>query len=168
MSSIRTFVRSVALALSLAVAAAPAIALAEDGGRPAQAEKSGKHGKGQGKHEGKGKGEGKRLQFPIAAQKFHEHIEARISKQRARVEQAMEKRSVPEATRAQVRKELDIGSAAVRDIVKRVGADGSVTREEAREVRELTKEIKKNARAKLKALKQSKAKGKGKGAGQDA
>lgn len=158
MSSIRTFVRSVALALSFAIAAAPAVALAEGNGRPAPAEKGGQHGK-DGKHEGKGE-----RHFPIEAKKFNEAVEARISKMRSRVEQAMEKRGVPEATRAQVRKELDLSAAAVREVAKRVSADGTVTKEEAKEVRKVAKEVKKNAREKLKTLRQAKGKQAGQGA----
>lgn len=139
MSSIRTLVRSIAIALSLAVAAAPAAALADDSGSAAQGKK--------GKH------------FPIEAAKFQKSVEKRLSKARERLERAMEKRGVPEATRAQVRKELEAGSVMVRAAAQRAGADGTVTAEEAKQVRDLAKKLKKTAREKLGA-----GKGKGKGA----
>lgn len=145
MSSIRTLVRSVALALSLAVAAAPAAAFADNSGSAAPAEAKGKKGK----------------RFPIEAAKFQKSVEKRLDKARQKLERAMEKRGVPEATRAQVRKELEAGAVMVRAAAQRAGADGTVTAEEAKQVRDLAKNLKKTAREKLGA-------GKGKGKGKDA
>lgn len=169
MSSIRTFVRSVALALTFAIAAAPAVALAEDSGRPAPAEgkKDGEHGKHHGKRgERKGRGEGERPQFPMDAKKFQELVEKRIAKAREHLEGAMERHSVPEPIRAQIRKEFDAGAAAIREEAKRAVADGTVTKDEAKEVRELSRDLRKQAREKLRP--EGKGKGKGKRAGQDA
>lgn len=146
MSSIRTVARSIALALSLAVAAAPAAALADDSGSAAPADaKGGQHGKRRGEEQGK---KGKRG-FPVEAAKFQKMVEKRISKAREKVERVMEKRGVPEATRAQIRKELEAGAVFVRAAAQRAGADGSVTREEAQQVRDLAKDLKQKAREKL-------------------
>ncbi|AKT43786.1 hypothetical protein [Chondromyces crocatus] len=142
MSSIRIFARSIAAALTLAVAAVPTVALAE--GRPAPTEgKRAEHGK----HKREGRKE--QMQFPVSAQKFQEMVEKRLTRSRERVNHMMEKRNVPEATRAQIRKDLDAGASAVREAAKRVGADGVVTKEEAQQVRQLTKEMKKKAKEKL-------------------
>lgn len=169
MSSIRTLVHSVALALSFAIAAAPAVALADDSGRPAPAEgkKDGEHGKHHGKRgERKGRGQGERPQLPMDAKKFQELVEKRIAKAREHLEGAMERHSVPEPIRAQVRKEFDAGAAEIREAAKRAGADGTVTKEEAKEVRELSRELRREAREKFQGA--GKGKGKGKRAGQDA
>lgn len=170
MSSIRTFVRSVALALSFAVAAAPAVAFAEDSGRPAPAEgkKDGERGKHHGKRgergERKGRGQGERPQLPMDAKKFQELVEKRIAKAREHLEGAMDRHSVPEPIRAQVRKEFEAGAAAIREAAKSAGADGTVTKDEAKEVRELSRDLKQQAREKFRGA----GKGRGKRAGQDA
>ncbi|MCC6557091.1 MAG: hypothetical protein IT372_29415 [Polyangiaceae bacterium] len=145
MPSIRPFVRPLAVALSLAFAAVPATALA-DSSRPAPADvKEGKeHGKGHGKdHEKKD-----RPQFPLEAAKFQQIVDKRIGHARKRMERAMEKRNAPDALRAQIRKEFDAGAAQVQAAAKRVGADGTVTKEEAKEVRDLVKSLKRKAREK--------------------
>ncbi|EYF07236.1 hypothetical protein [Chondromyces apiculatus] len=142
MSSIRAVVRSLAVALTFAVAAAPAVAMAEGKSAPA-GEKGGEHGK----HKGDRKRE--EIQFPVTAQKFQEMVEKRLTKSRDRLNHMMEKRNVPEATRAQVRKELDAGAAAIREAAKKAGADGTVTREEAKQVKDLAKDLKNKAKAKL-------------------
>ena len=148
MSSIRTFVRPLAIALSLAFAAIPATALA-DSSRPAPAEvKEGKeHGKGKGKDHDKKDRE--RPQFPLEAAKFQQIVDKRIGRARTRMEKAMEKHNVPDALKVQIRKEFDAGAAQVQAAAKRVSADGTVTKEEAKEVRDLAKDLKQKARGKL-------------------
>ena len=155
MSSIRTFLRSAAVALSLAVVAAPTAALAEEGKRPAPADqKGGEHGKGKGKrHEDKqgkrkGRGQGEVPQFPVEAKKFQEMVEARIAKAREHMESALGKHNVPEPIRAMIRKDFEAGAAEIREAAKKAAADGSVTKEEAKEVRELSRDLKREAREK--------------------
>lgn len=133
MSSIRNFVRPLAVAITLAIAAAPASAFAESG-RAAPAET--KEAKRKGRH------------FPVDAQKFEQIVDKRITKAREHMERAMESHHVPDALKTQIRKDFDDGAAAVKAAAKRVGADGTVTREEAKEVKDLAKSIKQKAREK--------------------
>ena len=136
MMSLRTFVRPLAVALTLAFAAVPATALAE-GNHPRR-------------DEAKNKGEHKkdRAQFPIAADKFQAHVEKRITKMRERIESRMEKRNVLDAKRVEVRKNFEAGAGQVREAAKRAGADGTVTKEEAKQVRDLAKSLQQKAREK--------------------
>lgn len=142
MALIRTFVRPLAAALALSFAAVPATALA-DTTAPAQAD-----GKGQARHRKEHGKRGEHLQFPVQAQTFKEHVEKRIQHARAHLERAAEKRNVPEAQRLQLRKDLDDAASQIRAAAQRAGADGTVTREEAKQVRELSKDLKHKAREK--------------------
>lgn len=170
MSSIRIFARSAAIALSLAVVAAPAAALADEGKRPAPADqadkKDGEHGKNKGKRDGekrgnrKGRGIGEVPQFPVEAKKFQEMVEARIAKAREHMESALATHGVPEPMRAMIRKDFEEGAAAIREAAKKAAADGSVTKEEAKDVRELSRELRQEAREKYRP------EGKGKRGGQ--
>jgi hypothetical protein len=145
MSSIRTFVRPLAVALTLAFAAIPASAFA-DSGRPAPAgAKAERPAPAEAK---KGDKKGKHQHFPIEAQKFQEVVEKRIGKARDQMESAMEKHNVPDVLKTQIRKDFNDGAALVRAAAKRVGADGTVTKEEAKEVKDLAKSLKQKAREK--------------------
>ena len=135
MFSIRTFVRPLAVALTLAVAAIPATAFAETN-RPAPTAAKGGAKKGKEKH------------FPIEAQKFQELVDQRISKAREHMETALEAHHVPDVIKAQIRKDFESGASEVRAAAKRVGTDGTVTKDEAKEVRDLAKSLKEKAREK--------------------
>jgi hypothetical protein len=145
MSSLRTFVGSIAVAVTLALVAIPTSALA-DSGRPAAADAKGKRPASEEAKGGQKKG--KRKHFPIEAQKFQEMVDKRISKARAHMERAMEKHHVSDALKAQIRKDFEVGAAQIRAAAKRLGADGTVTKEEAKEVRGLTKSLKQKSREK--------------------
>jgi tellurite resistance protein len=142
MALIRNFVRPLAAALALSFAAVPATALADDTA-PAQPERKGeaRHRKEHGKR-------GEHLQFPVQAQTFKEHVEKRLQRGRAHLDRAAEKRNVPEAQRALLRKDLDDAAAQIRAAAQRAGADGTVTQDEAQQVRELSKGLKQKAREK--------------------
>ncbi|EYF04717.1 hypothetical protein [Chondromyces apiculatus] len=100
----------------------------------------------QGGRKARGPGE---IQPPMTAKAFQEKVEARIRETRANVEVAMEKHAVPAPVRAQVRKDMEAGAAAVREALKQVAADGQVSRDEAKKVRELTRDMRQSSREKL-------------------
>jgi hypothetical protein len=143
MLRLRSILRSLAVALALTVVAAPVVAQADEGRAPA--------GKDEGKHGGKYD-----KVFPVDAAKFEQHMDQRIAKLRERMEKAMAEHGVPEAKRAERRKHFDEGAAKVRAEVKRVGADGTVTKEEAQQVREVVRSLK-EARAHHKGEKKARA-----------
>ena len=150
MSSLRAFVRPLAVALSLAFAAAPASALA-DPARPAPAEaKGGKaEGKDHGKQHRKDRGEGAReghRRFPIDARKFQDRIGKRIVKSREHLERALTNPKVSDAVKAKIRKDFEASAAEVEAAAKRAGADGSVTKEEAKQVRDVAKALRQKVR----------------------
>lgn len=144
--------RSAAAALALVIAA-PSVALADAApGTPAAARKADKDGK-----------RGKEKNFPMQAATFKDQVEKRIGKARTKLTAMLDKNKVPEATRAQIMKDFEAGAVAVRTAADRVSKDGQVTQDEAKEVRDLAKDLKQKAREKYGVAKgKGKAKGKSK------
>ena len=126
MKKLSSLVRSAAAALALALVAAPAIALADE---PAAG------------HREHGKQHGDRAAFPMKADAFQRIVEQRIAKAHERMEQILVARAVPEVVATAVRKDFEEGAGHVRAAAKAAEKNGMVTKEEARAVRELAKDI---------------------------
>lgn len=139
-------VRIVASSLFLSIAALPAVAFADDNKAPTAKSESGEasphHGKGKKNKDHSDK------KFPIKADAFKQLVEQRIAKAREHLDKALDKHQVPDAMRAQIKKDFDAGATAVRAAASRVSADGEVTKTEAKEVRDLAKDLKQKAREK--------------------
>lgn len=129
MLSIRSVARTVAMAFALALTAAPIAANAE--GRHAGAESKKEHN------------------FPMTAEAFNKALEQRITRTRDRLTKAMNEHKVPAAKQAEIKKDFETGAAAIRVLAQRVQKDGTVTKEEAKEVRVMSKELKKQMRKKF-------------------
>ena len=128
MKSIRSIVRPVAAALVFALCAAPITAFAGDR-EPA--------------------GETKKApSFPMTAESFNKLIEKRITKTREHLTEKLAERKVPEAKQAEIKKDFEAGAAAIRAAAAKAGADGTVTKEEAKDVRGLAKDLRQKAREK--------------------
>jgi hypothetical protein len=108
--------RLAALVLAFATLAVPVLASAA----PAQAPAA--------RHEKNDK------KFPMKAEDFKKHAENMISKSRTRMEEHITKKSVPDDKAKEIRAKFDAGVALVQKEVERVCADGTVTKDEAREV----------------------------------
>lgn len=142
----RSFVRPLFVALSLAfatTAAAPAFADNTGDDASEQAKEKGKHGKG------KGKGKGKDLKFPVDAEKFSKHVDTRIVRVKDKLSGALTKHGIAEAEKAKILKQFDDGAATVRAAVKVAAKDGQVTKEEAKNVRGLVKDLRKQLKGVL-------------------
>lgn len=147
----RSFVRPLLVALSLAfatTAAAPAFA---EGARAKAAEHKG------GKHKNKGD---KAKHFPMTADNFTKMVDGRISKAKTKLEGALAKHKVEDAKKTKILKDFDDGAATVKAAAKRVGKDGEVTKDEAKEVRGLVKTLREQMRSKYAPKKAEKAKAK--------
>ena len=140
MKSIRSIVRPVAVSLVLALSAAPLTAFAGDRAPVAETKKQ--------------------KSFPMTAESFNKHIEQRIAHMRERLTQMLAAHKVPEAKQAQIKKDFEDGAAAVRAAATRAGADGTVTKAEAKDVRGLAKDLRSKARVEHMP-------GKGQGRGKD-
>lgn len=144
----RSFVRPLVVALSLAFAATSAApAFAETAGDKS-AEHAGKKGEAKGKHKGK-RGKGKEMKFPVDGEKFTKHVDARITRVKDKLSGALTKRGVAEAEKTKILKEFDDGATAVRAAAKRAAKDGQVTKDEAKDVRALVKNLRKQLKGKL-------------------
>jgi tellurite resistance protein len=128
MKSIRTIVRPIVAALVFAIAAAPVTAFAGSKDNAAETKK--------------------RPSFPMTAESFNKLIEKRITHMRERLEKMMKDRKVPDAMQAQIKKDFEAGATAVRAAAAKAGADGSVTKDEAKQVKDLAKDLKQKAREK--------------------
>ncbi len=95
-----------------------------------------------------GKGDGKK--FPVAAAEFKQKVDARIAKARTHMEERAAKLPADKAKEA--RATFDAGVAKVNAEVQKAVADGTVTKDEAHQVRAEMKSLRgahgKHARAK--------------------
>lgn len=146
MMHVPSFFRPLAVALCLAFAAAPTVAFAGEGHAPAGAKAEA--------------GKKKRVAFPIPADTFTKHVEKRIEKARGRMESHMKEKNLPEADRAARRKAFDASATELRAVAKRVAQDGTVTKEEAKEVRKVARGLKPGGHDKKKGRDHGKKPGK--------
>ena len=149
----RSWLKSILVAAFVSTAM-PAVAFADDAGARTE------------KREGKAKGKDRaEAQFPMKAADFKERAEKRIAKIRERVTQHLAERGATADEQKKVLAKFDEGAAKVRAAVDGVTKDGTVTREEAKSVRKVAKDLRpKHA----KGHKKGKGKGKEKGGKSDA
>lgn len=152
----RSMIRT--LALVFAVSALPATALAAGPDGTSGAVEHGAKAK-----RGEGKGQREAHQFPMKGGDFITMVDARIVKIRARVQEKLAKHPLPEATKKAVLADVDAGAARVKAAAQKAAADGTVTREEAKSVRDVAKDVKKEVRTKYGLPGRGHGKGKGKG-----
>lgn len=116
-----------ALALVSSLVAVPAFAAPSAGAaRTEHAVKDGQH-------------EGKDAKFPMPAADFKQRIDTRLAKARAHMEERASK--LPADQAKEVRAKFDAGAAKVNAEVAKATADGTVTKDEAKAVRETVKEV---------------------------
>lgn len=133
MTTLRQFIRPLALALVFATTAAPLAAFADEKTPKVEKVDKKKHGKGE---------------FPMEAVKFDEIVEKRIAHAREQMENLLAAHPLPDAMKEKIRKDFDAGAAAIRAAAKDAGKDGKVTRDEAKDVRELARDLKDDMREK--------------------
>ena len=93
------------------------------------------------------KGAGKQA-FPVAGPAFKAKVEARQEKHRAKIEAKIAEKKIPADKAAEVRARFAQHSAKVNAAVEKAVADGTVTKEEAKEVRAVAMEGRKGHGAK--------------------
>ena len=139
-----TKTRFAALAAALSVAfLLPSLASAQpnDGAdRPAAAAKG---------RQGKGKRGDIAKHFPMAGDEFVAKVDGRIAKFGERLEARLAKaKKLTDEQKAAIRADFAKGSAAIKGAAGKAAADGTVTLEEAKQVREVTKQVRQKAREK--------------------
>jgi hypothetical protein len=135
MSSLRSFVRTFAIAAACAFLAAPLAAHAEDKPKTPRVEKVAKRHHDQG-------------EFPMNPTKFTEIVDRKIDLARAQMELLLTANAVPDGVKAQVRKDFDAAAVKIRAAAKEAGKDGKVTKDEAKDVKKQSKSFVKELRAK--------------------
>lgn len=135
MSSLRTFIKALAIAAACSFIATPLVARAEDKPKAPRVEKvdKQKHGKGE---------------FPMESAKFSEIVEAKIQLARSQMEMILTANSVPDAVKAQVRKDFEAAAIKIKAATKEAGKDGKVTKDEAKDIRHQSKSFIKEVREK--------------------
>lgn len=79
--------------------------------------------------------------FPVAGDVFVQRVDKRLDKTEKRVEKALEKKRVAPEKRKEVLAAVHNGTAQVRAAAQRAASDGTVTKEEAMEVRAVGKDV---------------------------
>lgn len=104
--------------------------------------------------------------FPMKADEFRKMVEKRIEQIKTHVERSMSKHSIPAPARTEVNKNVDAAVKEIHAAVDKAAADGVVTRDEAKQVKDVAKQLREKMREQLKEkgprAKATKAKGKGK------
>jgi hypothetical protein len=106
--------------------------------------------------------------FPMPAPVFKERVEERIERIGERMERALAKRKLPAELERQIRADFAQGAGLIRGAVNKACADGTVTKQEAKQVRELARDLRDKAKEKYRAElgpKKRGANGKGRGDG---
>ena len=109
MTTLKTVATAVALSLSLVLASSAAFA-------------------------GEKGGAGKKT-FPVAGAEFKQKVDARLEKKKTKLEERIANKKIPADKAEQMRAKFAERKAAVNAAVEKAVADGTVTKEEAKEVR---------------------------------
>ena len=115
------------LAVSLALFSLPALA-APSGAASNGASRLVNHGARQKK-------------FPMSAADFRQQTTQRIDKARERLEANISKKQLPAAKAKDLRNKFEAKIAEINQAVEKVTADGTVTKEEAKEINELFRKL---------------------------
>ena len=126
----RPFVRVLTLALVGAATVLPATAMADS--TPTKVEQKKEH---------------KAPQFPMDAKDFRVLMDKHIEHARKRLNKELDAHNVPAATQTEIRKRFEDAIKQIRAAADKVSADGTVTKDEAKEVHHLAKELKRKAMA---------------------
>ena len=81
----------------------------------------------------------------MESKKFAQIVERRLGRVAQRIERVIKNRKVPPQLAREIREDFAKGAGQIRQAAQKAGADGQVTREEAREVRDLARELREQA-----------------------
>lgn len=137
-----TVARLAAALVAAATFAVPMTSFADE--KPASAPTEAHHEHGGAHHGSKDK-----AQYPMKADEFRVMVEKKIGKIKTRVEKGMDQHKVPAAHRAEITKAIDEAAKQVRGAVDKAAADGTVTKEEAKQVRDLAEQLRAKIRGEL-------------------
>lgn len=88
-----------------------------------------------------GKGNHAKLSFPMKGDDFQKHIDAKVVKMRERLEKRIAHKQLSANDAKELRAKFDAGVAKLSAATKQATADGTVTEDEAKQVRTVAKEM---------------------------
>jgi archaellum component FlaC len=98
--------------------------------------------------------------YPMKADAFKKLVDGRIGQLKSHLDQGLEKRSLSPEQKAEIEKSMDGAIKDLHSAVAKVSSDGSVTRDEAKQIKDLSEHLRTKMRAELKG-KHAVAKAKG-------
>jgi hypothetical protein len=102
--------------------------------------------------------------YPMKADAFKKLVDSRIDRLKAHLDQGLGKRSLTPDQKAEIEKAMDGAIKELHAAVDKVSADGTVTRDEAKQIKALSEQLRGKMRAELRG-KHANAKAKGAKAG---
>jgi hypothetical protein len=100
------------------------------------------------------------IAYPMKAETFKKMVDGRADRLKGHLEKGLEKRSLSPDQKAEIEKAMDAALKELRAAVDKVSADGVVTRDEAKQIKDLSDQLRSRMRAELKGKHAStKAKG---------
>jgi hypothetical protein len=102
--------------------------------------------------------------YPMKADAFKKLVDSRIDRLKAHLDQGLSKRSLLPDQKAEIEKAMDAALKELHAAVDKVTADGIVTRDEAKQIKALSEQLRTKMRAELRG-KHANAKAKGAKAG---
>jgi hypothetical protein len=98
--------------------------------------------------------------YPMKAESFKKLVDGRVDRLKGHLEKGLEKRSLSPEQKAEIEKAMDGAIKELNAAVDKVSSDGVVTRDEAKQVKDLSEQLRSKMRAELKG-KHANAKAKG-------
>jgi archaellum component FlaC len=98
--------------------------------------------------------------FPMKAEAFKKLVDLKLERMKTHMDRGLEKRSLSHAQKSELDKSME---GAIKDLhaaVEKVGADGVVTKDEAKQIKDLSEQLRSKVRGELKG-KHASAKSKG-------
>jgi archaellum component FlaC len=98
--------------------------------------------------------------FPMKAEAFKKLVDLKLERMKTHMDRGLEKRSLSHAQKSELDKSME---GAIKDLhaaVEKVGADGVVTKDEAKQIKDLSEQLRSKVRGELKG-KHASAKAKG-------
>jgi hypothetical protein len=98
--------------------------------------------------------------YPMKAETYKKMIDGRVDRLKGHLEKGLEKRSLTAEQKSEIEKAMDGALKELHAAVDKVSADGVVTRDEAKQIKDLSDQLRSKMRAELKGKHaNSKAKG---------
>ena len=97
--------------------------------------------------------------YPMKAEAFKKLVDGRVDRLKGHLEKGLEKRSLTPEQKAEIEKAMDGALKDLHTAVDKVSSDGTVTRDEAKQIKDLSDQLRSRMRAELKGKHAARPKG---------